>query len=97
MDMDKLMLIIEKKIVDKRFINLIVKVFKAGYFDSKIYHGNNEESPDCSIISPILINIYMNVFDISVGYIEKNYHKERHYYSKAANRLNVNYEKNCRL
>jgi len=57
------MSLIENQIEDRRFTNLIRKSLKAGYFEFKEYKANITGTPQGSIISPILANIYMNEFD----------------------------------
>ena len=67
-DHDTLIYVLQSRIKDTRFINLIRKALNAGYLD--VY--NNPKScivgtPQGSIISPILCNIFMGQFD---NYIE---------------------------
>lgn len=56
--------ILRKKIKDERFINLIWKLLNAGYMD---LHGVRKDSlvgtPQGSIVSPILANIYLHELD----------------------------------
>lgn len=59
----KLMSMIEKKIADRRFTNLIWKALKAGYFDFRKYKSNIIGTPQGSIVSPILANIFLHPFD----------------------------------
>lgn len=67
-DHDLLIKILRSKIKDERFIRLIVKSLKAGYFEFKEYKQSIIGTPQGSIISPILCNIYMDGFD---KFIEK--------------------------
>jgi retron-type reverse transcriptase len=60
--------IINKRIKDPRFLELIRKALKAGYMEGTIYSSSLVGTPQGSIISPILLNIYMDHFD---KYIEK--------------------------
>lgn len=62
-DHDILMKIIEDKILDRRFTNLIRKAIKAGYLEFKIYKNSITGTPQGSIISPILANIYLDKLD----------------------------------
>jgi group II intron reverse transcriptase/maturase len=62
-DQRKLMDIVENKILDRKFTNLIWKALDAGYFIFKEYHHSISGTPQGSIISPILANIYLNQMD----------------------------------
>ena|ERR1700683_7201 len=62
-DHDILIEILRNKIKDERFIRLIIKSLKAGYFEFKEYQQSLIGTPQGSIISPILCNIYMDLFD----------------------------------
>ena len=77
---DKLIKLLESKISDQRFIQLIRKSLKAGYFDFKIYKTNIIGTPQGSIISPILANIYLHQLDTFVLQLKKIFD------SKAANK-----------
>jgi group II intron reverse transcriptase/maturase len=60
--------IIRRRVKDERFVRLIIKAMKAGYFEYKVYKHSITGTPQGSIISPILCNIYLNEFD---RFIEK--------------------------
>lgn len=56
--------ILRERISDERFIRLINKILKAGYFDMQhIYHGTKTGNAQGSCCSPILCNIYLNKLD----------------------------------
>lgn len=55
--------IIRKKISDERFIRLIWKFLRAGYLETWQYHKTFSGTPQGGIVSPILANIYLDVFD----------------------------------
>lgn len=57
------MQLIEDKIEDRRFTKLIRKALKAGYFEFKIYKSNIVGTPQGSIVSPILANIFLHQLD----------------------------------
>nr|UEX92734.1 hypothetical protein [Ophiocordyceps lanpingensis] len=62
-DHDILMNIIGLRIKDGRFLSLIRKALRAGYFEFGVYKHSIVGTPQGSIISPILSNIYLNEFD----------------------------------
>ncbi len=55
--------LLEKRIDDRRFINLIKAMLKAGYIDDWKYHATYSGTPQGGIISPILANIYLHELD----------------------------------
>lgn len=67
--------LIEKKILDRRFTNLIRKSLVAGYFDFKHYHSNIAGTPQGSIISPILANIFLHQLDVFAHQLKKEFDK----------------------
>ena len=64
LDLHVLVTLLQKKIQDQRFLNLIWKLLKAGYMD---LHGTKRESligsPQGSLVSPILANVYLHELD----------------------------------
>lgn len=67
MDHDILMRILEEKIGDQRFLRLIRKALNAGYFEFRTFKHSLIGTPQGSIISPILANIYLEKLDIFVA------------------------------
>jgi retron-type reverse transcriptase len=57
------MIILENKIADRRFTKLIRKALKAGYFENARYQSNVAVTPQGSIVSPILANIFLHRLD----------------------------------
>ena len=53
-----------RRIQDEHFIGLIWKFLKAGYMEDWVYHNTYSGTPQGSIISPILANIYLNELDV---------------------------------
>ena len=62
-DHDILISLLEIKIYDQRFLELIRKFLKAGYIDNFQYHKTYSGTPQGGIISPILANIYLDKLD----------------------------------
>nr|QKQ12916.1 Cox3 [Sparassis crispa] len=72
---NRLMSLIEQKITDRRFTQLIQKSLNAGYFEFRTYQHNIIGTPQGSIISPILANIYLHQLDEFVETLIGKYNK----------------------
>lgn len=59
----KLMKILEQKIGDKRFTKLVWKAITAGYLEFREFKNNMISAPQGSIVSPILVNIFLHQLD----------------------------------
>jgi hypothetical protein len=55
--------ILREKIADDRFINLIRKFLSAGYLENWAYHRTYSGTPQGSVLSPILTNVYLSKLD----------------------------------
>lgn len=88
--------ILRERISDERFIRLINKILKAGYFDMQhIYQGTKTGNAQGSCCSPILCNIYLDKLDRFMEHIietdttgehrrqNPDYAKARYQYKKA--------------
>ena len=71
----KLMQILEAKITDRKFTKLIWKALRAGYFEFKSYKNNVVGTPQGSIVSPILANIFLHQLDLYVLSLKKEFDK----------------------
>lgn len=67
------MLILEKKISDQRFLELIRKALKAGYMASNVRSTDIIGTPQGSVISPILANIFLHELDVYVEQMKKEF------------------------
>lgn len=65
-DHHKLVKLIESKILDKQFTKLIWKSLRAGYFEFRVLENNLIGTPQGSIISPVLANIFLHQLDTFV-------------------------------
>ena len=72
-DHNKLMELIELKIQDRKFTRLIRKSLEAGYFEFKVYSNNLAGTPQGSIVSPILSNIFMSQLDDYINSLKSNF------------------------
>ncbi|WP_242865921.1 reverse transcriptase domain-containing protein [Desnuesiella massiliensis] len=60
---DKLMILVEQRISDRRILKLIRKWLKIGVVERDRYEESEIGSPQGASISPLLSNIYLNYFD----------------------------------
>ncbi|MGI6175186.1 MAG: reverse transcriptase domain-containing protein [Christensenellales bacterium] len=67
--------ILRRRIKDEHFIGLIWKLLKAGYMENWVYHNTYSGTPQGSIISPILANIYLNELDVFMDEYAKRFNK----------------------
>ena len=73
----RLLDILREKIQDERFINLIRKFLEAGYLENWVYHKTYSGTPQGSVISPILTNIYLDKFDRKLDEICQRHNQGR--------------------
>ena len=70
-DHDILLQLLSRKIHDGRFLELIRRFLKAGYFEFHQVKNSLSGVPQGGIISPILSNIYMHEFDVYMEELAK--------------------------
>ena len=61
---DKLLLLLDQRITDRKVIKLIKGWLKAGVLESGQYSKSTVGAPQGGVISPLLSNIYLNYFDV---------------------------------
>jgi len=69
------MTLISMRIKDVRFLDLIRKALNAGYLESTVYSISLVGTPQGSIISPILCNIFMDQLDKYVEGLGQEFNK----------------------
>lgn len=67
--------ILSKRIKDNRFLDLIWKALRAGYMEKRTFKNSLIGTPQGSVISPILTNIYLNEFDSWVQAFKEIYER----------------------
>lgn len=63
-DHEVLLSTLEKKIDDKKFLNLIGQLLKAGHLEDWKFHATYSGTPQGGICSPILANIFLHELDM---------------------------------
>lgn len=67
--------ILRRRIQDEQFIALIWKFLRAGYMECWEYYNTYSGTPQGSVISPILANIYMNELDVFMNEYAEDFNK----------------------
>ena len=71
-----LVALLRRKIRDERFLNLMWKLLRAGYFDlQKIRHDSLAGTPQGGLASPILANTYLHELDEKMQEIRMRYER----------------------
>lgn len=63
LDHQQLMTALRRRISDGEMLRLIYRWLKAGHLDEGSWHDTDEGSPQGSVISPLLGNVYLHAFD----------------------------------
>lgn len=74
-DHHKLMDLISQKVKDARFMALLWKALRAGFFDFKTTTTNIVGTPQGSVISPLLANIFLHQLDVFVEKLKAEFDK----------------------
>jgi group II intron reverse transcriptase/maturase len=69
--------ILQRKIKDSKFINIIRQFLKAGYVEDWKYNSTHSGTPQGGILSPILANIYLNELDNYIAELKENFDTPR--------------------
>lgn len=67
--------LLENRIKDRQFTKLVWKALKAGYFEFRTFKSNIVGTPQGSIVSPILANIFLHQLDLFVANLKENFDK----------------------
>lgn len=78
-----LMRCLRKRICDRRFLNLVWRMLKAGHVDRGLFRAASDGVPQGGVISPLLSNIVLNEFDqwLEAKYLSKKARKDRWYWN----------------
>ena len=74
-DHHRLIEILKLRVSDKKFINLIWKSLRAGYLEFHQIQNSIIGTPQGSIISPILSNVYLHQFDAFLARMKRDFDK----------------------
>ena len=83
-----LMKCLRKRIRDRRFLDLVWRLIKAGHIDRGLFRAASEGVPQGGVISPLLSNIVLNEFDqwLEAKYLSKKARKDRWYWNDSIKR-----------
>lgn len=67
--------LISRNVKDARFVSLLWKALKAGFCDFKTTTTNIIGTPQGSVISPLLANIFLHQLDVFVDNLKTEFEK----------------------
>ena len=70
---------VRRRIADKRLVNLLWRLLKAGHVDKGLFMASSEGVPQGGVLSPLLSNIMLHEFDLwmEMNYLNKKARKDR--------------------
>jgi len=70
---------VRRRICDKRFVDLLWRILKAGHIDRGLFRASSEGVPQGGVLSPLLSNIMLHEFDmwLEAKYLNKKARKDR--------------------
>ena len=70
---------VKRRIQDKRFVDLLWRILKAGHIDRDLFKASSEGVPQGGVLSPLLSNIMLHEFDmwLEAKYLNKKPRKDR--------------------
>jgi len=70
---------VRRRICDKRFVDLLWHILKAGHIDRGLFRASSEGVPQGGVLSPLLSNIMLHEFDmwLEAKYLNKKARKDR--------------------
>jgi group II intron reverse transcriptase/maturase len=70
---------VRRRITDKRFVDLLWRILKAGHIDKGLFMASHEGVPQGGVLSPLLSNIMLHEFDLwmEANYLNKKARKDR--------------------
>jgi group II intron reverse transcriptase/maturase len=70
---------VRRRIRDKRFVDLLWRILKAGHIDRGLFMASSEGVPQGGVLSPLLSNIMLHEFDVwlEAKYLNKKARKDR--------------------
>lgn len=70
---------VRRRIADKRLVDLLWRLLKAGHVDKGLFMASSEGVPQGGVLSPLLSNIMLHEFDLwmEMNYLNKKARKDR--------------------